>query len=375
VVETDGIEADFAASAETSIRDDGPVVLEEVSRLPAHYRAVVVLCHLEGFSVEAAAQQLDCPTGTVKSRLARAREILRGRLARRGLAGSVGLVGAMLAEPTASAAVPAALIDATVRAAARVAAGQATAGVVSATVISLVEGVVKTMFLNKIKLAGAIALTFGFVVTGAGVMAFQTSGQRPGGGRGIDSIATDEKARTATEPAVKSPEVSQDPKAVVDGPSRRAVEANGGPPADPLVARNAMLLEDARDEVELLRIQLESKQAELEAALSRLDFQEKESTRLGELYKKGVSDHSQIDAAAAGLEQQKSRVQVKKVEVRELGLRLVQAERRLKHPEWLGLRSDRWAAGAPAADWERRIRALEQKVEQLSDEVSSLKRK
>jgi RNA polymerase sigma factor (sigma-70 family) len=62
------------------------VLHEEVDRLPATYRSAVVLCYLEECTDEEAAALLRWPVGTVKSRLARARELLRARLTRRGLA-------------------------------------------------------------------------------------------------------------------------------------------------------------------------------------------------------------------------------------------------------------------------------------------------
>jgi RNA polymerase sigma factor (sigma-70 family) len=61
------------------------VLHEEVDRLPAAYRSAVVLCYLEERTNEEAAAVLRWPVGTVKSRLARARELLRARLTRRGL--------------------------------------------------------------------------------------------------------------------------------------------------------------------------------------------------------------------------------------------------------------------------------------------------
>ena len=68
------------------------MVHEEVGRLPERYREAVVLCLLEGLTPEQAARHLNCPVGTVHSRLARGRERLRGRLTRRGLAVPAGLL-------------------------------------------------------------------------------------------------------------------------------------------------------------------------------------------------------------------------------------------------------------------------------------------
>lgn len=48
-----------------------------IERLPDHYREVVVLRDLEGFSYQQIATILECPAGTVMSRLGRARERLR----------------------------------------------------------------------------------------------------------------------------------------------------------------------------------------------------------------------------------------------------------------------------------------------------------
>ncbi|WP_165228208.1 sigma-70 family RNA polymerase sigma factor [Aquisphaera insulae] len=71
------------------------VIHDEVARLPARFREPVVLCFLEGLTAEEAAEQLGCPRGTVLSRLARAKDRLRGGLARRGLAAPA--VAALLA--------------------------------------------------------------------------------------------------------------------------------------------------------------------------------------------------------------------------------------------------------------------------------------
>ena len=63
-----------------------PVIIhDELGRLPERLRAPLVLCYLEGLTHDLAARQLDCPVGTVRSRLARARDLLHRRIIRRGL--------------------------------------------------------------------------------------------------------------------------------------------------------------------------------------------------------------------------------------------------------------------------------------------------
>src|SRR5262249_35261390 len=69
---------------------------EGIHRLTARDRVPLLLCHVEGLRHDEVARRLGCPVGTVESRLSRAREQLRTRLARRGLAPSASAMGGML---------------------------------------------------------------------------------------------------------------------------------------------------------------------------------------------------------------------------------------------------------------------------------------
>jgi RNA polymerase sigma-70 factor, ECF subfamily len=55
-------------------------VRRAVVSLPPVYREAVVLCYLENMSYEEAAEVLECPVGTVRSRLSRGRVILAQKL-------------------------------------------------------------------------------------------------------------------------------------------------------------------------------------------------------------------------------------------------------------------------------------------------------
>src|SRR6266567_3774237 len=70
---------------------------QELSRLPDKYRAVIVLCDLEGKTRKEAARHFHLPEGTVATRLATARTMLARRLARHGLAVSGAALAAVLA--------------------------------------------------------------------------------------------------------------------------------------------------------------------------------------------------------------------------------------------------------------------------------------
>jgi RNA polymerase sigma factor (sigma-70 family) len=149
-----------------------PVLDAAIDRLPARERTAVVLCYLEGVTYADAAQRLRCPLGTLAARLARARDRLRVRLTRQGLAPAAGLLTAGLAADAP--ALPPMLVAGTVRLAIASALG-ATAEVVPETVLSLMQGVRRMMLLHTCKIALAAGLVFGLTGTGVGVIAYRTA--------------------------------------------------------------------------------------------------------------------------------------------------------------------------------------------------------
>jgi RNA polymerase sigma factor (sigma-70 family) len=157
----------------TGLADVQMIVAEELDRLPARFKAPIVLCDLEGRSNEEAAHFLGCPVGTVKSRLSRARTRLRRGLIRRGLA-PPDLSNIVPLFPTA---VPRRLAEATNRAAQVWNLGRlSTAQIVSASVSGLTEGVLWTMLLTKLKFAAAAVL---LVAVGTAVLVRQATAQKP----------------------------------------------------------------------------------------------------------------------------------------------------------------------------------------------------
>ena len=174
------MEAASRAAGDPSRREQLEVLHQELDRLPEKYRTAVILCHLEGRTHAEAARLLKCPTGTVSVRVARARELLRGRLTRRGLALPAALAGmALLPEAARAAAIPSGLAESTIKAAMRVAAGKTTAaGLVPVAVAQLTEGVIKTMFMTKLAVTASGVLVAGIATAGVGLLAQGNS--RPG---------------------------------------------------------------------------------------------------------------------------------------------------------------------------------------------------
>ena len=126
-------------------RDWLPLFDAALQRLPERYRSAVVLCELQGKSRLEAAELLGLNEGTLSSRLARARLMMRRELGRHGFPLAVGAA-------LCPAAVPEALAAATCRHASALAA-------MPAGVIQIMEGVLSEMAQNKLRLGTILIAT------------------------------------------------------------------------------------------------------------------------------------------------------------------------------------------------------------------------
>jgi len=182
-----------ASTREQDVHDPNwPELHEEIARLPERFQEPIVLCYLEGLTTEAASVRLRCPKGTVLSRLARARERLRDRLTRRGLALPAGLAAAqVIPEPTS--ALSATLLARTTQLSTNFVAGKL-AGI-SAQTLRLAQGALFAMTLAQWK-----TFTIAAVVCLLGMGTLTAIAQSDGG--------TGPKSRNSPEPSkVSQPSV------------------------------------------------------------------------------------------------------------------------------------------------------------------------
>src|SRR5262249_1790978 len=179
-----------------------PLLDQELSCLSDKYRLLIVLCDLESKTRKEVARQLGIPEGTGAGRLARARAMLAKRLARHGLAVSGGALGAALSEGAACASAPATLVASTINAAILMAAGQVAAAAISPTVAAITEGVMKAMFVTKLKTVTAFLLITSIVTLTTAMLVW---GQTEDKGNGVEKPAAKAEKQAAQAQEKKEP--------------------------------------------------------------------------------------------------------------------------------------------------------------------------
>ncbi len=145
-------------------RETTALLHAEINALPRSQRVAVILCDLQGLTYDQAATQLGWTVATFRNHLARGRQRLKTRLARRGLA-SPAIVGLLAPKPLA--ALPLGLVRATLSA-------TTTSGAAATGAALLAHTLLQGMLMTKLKLATTAALAVlligsaGFLAAGSG---------------------------------------------------------------------------------------------------------------------------------------------------------------------------------------------------------------
>lgn len=194
--------------------------------LPDKYRAPLVLCCLEGHSRDEVAEQLGWTLGMVKGRLERGRELLRCKLARRGMTLSLGL-SPLLFQPLfpAQAGVALAAIQKVVGLSSLV--GRNTLERIPVSTRILADGVIRTMFLSKVTKMSMAALILAILGSGVGLLAHRSFAETNSSRQLISALAQDkiQTSKPAEKPVQPQKSVAgkDDKKAILEKPKLERV--------------------------------------------------------------------------------------------------------------------------------------------------------
>jgi HlyD family secretion protein len=281
---------------------------EEVNRLPAKYRAPVVLCDLEGRTHQEAARFLGWPIGTVKSRQSQGRGLIRDRLVRRGLGLAVaGTVVASLRQ-TAVAAMPKKVSRSAVNAAMQQSARLLTGFEVSARVLSLTHGVLQAMLWIRLRFLTVVIVAVGIGSGGAGVYVL---GSQDPAQEDKKPVSTPPTGTNAQRPPLRNPNLATE-QPTTDMPRRPTLReqhlATRKAKAIYEIARSTReLAEIAAEEYEQVKFPLELAEVGGEIKLAEIDLRRSED-RLDwarRMFDKGYVSKAQRDSEELSLKKGK----------------------------------------------------------------------
>ncbi len=144
------------AAEDLTVREAAELLHTELEKLPARYKAPLVLCYLQGKTHDEAAAELGWTVAAFRGRLERARNKLRDRLTRRGVGfGAAPLMGLLLeGRPE----LPATFFGKTAQASVATAREAVARSLVSSTASHLAQEVIRSMSFPFLKLTGAFVV-------------------------------------------------------------------------------------------------------------------------------------------------------------------------------------------------------------------------
>ncbi len=254
---------------------------EEIDRLPVALRDPVVLCYLEEMSYDLAARRLEVTTGTIRGRLAKARRLLRARLARKGEIVTVRCAprrSVDLEHPRR--AVPCSLVAATTRAAIRIAAGRVEANSVSLGVGRLMEGVLSMTFVSRVNIAAMLLVAFSIAIAGAAALASKSLGTE------IQRIAGNSDPSGAKKERVALTTTSARNAAKIDTSNPRGMTLNEA--VDRFLDRNLSQWRPTEMAVARANLRVHFSEPEL-TPLTEAMFQDRVRNQIDQVYKSFVN--------------------------------------------------------------------------------------
>lgn len=283
-VEEEAARPDLAPVADPSMREGLALLDEELIRLPERYRAVLIVCCLEGRSRDEAATQLGWTKEQVKGRLERARQLLRSRLARRGIELGGVLLAAAIGGPAPAWTLP------------------------TPAIVSLTNGVIREMAIHKYRLVVAILAA---AVVGVGVLVAGGRGEkeqpRPAGKAAVPSKSWEFVGQTQAPAAVEV-------RAQVTGRLTRVAVKEGA-----AVAKGDLLAEiDPRP----FKLALDSALARMKGAQARMKAATTVAANTRKLFQQKVISQNELDLHVAKEAEAEAALVVARVEVEQEELTL-----------------------------------------------------